>query len=116
MMPWWSWLLIWGGLTIVLFGMLAVMLWRLLLRGSAAAEELGALAAMVEILDASTERKADEKFQPAILEKLSAVEWRRHRARVAAVERRESRRQLRMARGRALLQVDPLSRRWFPGL
>ena len=112
-MPWWSWVVIWVVLVLALLGMLAFMAWRLFRKGVGVLEELDALAAKTELLDRAADVAEEQRRELAIL--VGAEERRRRRefVRAAAAERKSDRHDSRIARGKALVKVDPASREWF---
>ena len=112
-MPWWSWVVIWVVLVLALLGMLALMAWRLFRKGVAVLDELDALAATTELLDRAAEVAEEQRSELAILVGAEELRRRREFVRAAAAERKRERHEVRIARGRALVKVDPSSREWF---
>ena len=108
-MPWWSWILIWGGLVLALLAMLALLSWWLFRKAVAVMDELGQLADKTEALSRMSATLADEdavEFVPAVLlerrEVLAVSAARAHER----AERRRMRRENRLMRGRMLTRAD----------
>ncbi|MCU1423242.1 MAG: inosine 5-monophosphate dehydrogenase [Microbacteriaceae bacterium] len=112
-MPWWSWVVIWVVLVLALLGMLAWMAWRLFRKGVAVLDELDALAAKTELLDRAADVAEEQRRELAILVGADELRRRREFVRAAAAERKSDRHDARIARGKALVKVDPASREWF---
>ena len=113
-MPWWSWVLIWTGLVLVLLGMLAffaITLFRKAMRTLGALEDLGRAAELDPRAD-ETEPET-ERFTPAVFrsrrELLDAVRLRR-----AARARRRQRRRDRLFQRSKLSTYAPLNQRTEP--
>lgn len=105
-MPWWSWILIWGGLTLALFGMLAFLGWRLFRKVLTAMDEFGRLAEKAEMLGAMADELGEPARTPAMLRSRSEV-LAEHRRTVKARESRgHTRRENRAAQGRLLISAD----------
>ena len=109
-MPWWSWVLIWTGLVVLLLAVLAlgvVHLWR---KGSAAFDELERLQGLEREFDELVAERVTpfEPAEPALLRPYAAVAAEREEIALARAERREARREARLARGRALTKADPM--------
>jgi hypothetical protein len=105
-MPWWSWVLIWALLVLGLLGMLALFalwLFRKARTGFAALSELGD---KVAALEAASEEVARQPFRAAVLAPYDEVrEPHRLRADLRA-DRKRSRRERRLARGKLLTTAD----------
>ncbi|CAN5171546.1 hypothetical protein BH09ACT3_BH09ACT3_01300 [soil metagenome] len=114
MIPWWGWLLIWGGLALALLAVLAVSAWRLIRTLLGLFDDLGELAGKAELLDRAQDVADDQAVDLAIV--LGSVELRRRRddLRWAVRLRRAERRRARLNRARALIRVDARRREWFP--
>ncbi|NLT26346.1 MAG: hypothetical protein GXX90_06815 [Microbacteriaceae bacterium] len=109
-MPWWSWVLIWTGLVVLLLVVLAlgaIMLWR---KATAALDELERLEQVQHgFADLVGERVAPfAPAVPALLRPRAEVAAEHEAAVLARDERREARREARLARGRALTRADPM--------
>ncbi|WP_108251798.1 hypothetical protein [Planctomonas deserti] len=108
-MPWWSWILIWGGLVLALLAMLALMAWWLFRKAVAVMDELGRLAEKTEALSRMSATLAGDDtadFVPAVLrERREVVAAHSARARERQ-ERRLMRRENRILRGRMLTRAD----------
>ncbi|WP_150309046.1 hypothetical protein [Planctomonas psychrotolerans] len=101
-MPWWSWILIWGGLVLALLGMYAYLGVRLFRKATAALRELALLAEKTQLLSARSADVAGRDFTPAVLRDYPDVvdDYRR------VLDVREARRENRIARGRLLTSAD----------
>lgn len=108
-MPWWSWLVIWGGLGLALLGVLALSAWLLFRKFLVLVGDVDDLASRADVL---SEVDADDELarpELAVLSDIRLVRARRA-ARIARnQERRFARRERRLARGRAILAVDPMT-------
>ncbi len=108
-MPWWSWILIWGGLVLALLAMLALLSWWLFRKAVGVMEELGRLADKTDALSRMSDRLSDAdapEFVPAVLQERAEV-VAAHDARVRLrEERRHLRRERRILRGRMLTRAD----------
>jgi hypothetical protein len=112
-MPWWSWIVIWAVLVLVLLGMFALMAFRLFRKGVAVLGELDVLASKMQLLEGESDELGRQKERLAILAGVAYTRERRARVREAAMERRAARHDARIARGRALTKVDASTREWF---
>ncbi len=113
-MAWWAWVVIWVVLVLGLLAMLAAMAWRLFRKGMAVLDELDALASTTELLDRAVEVAGEQRRQLAILEGADEVRRRRREhVRAAAMERKRSRHDARIARGKALVKADASAGNWF---
>ena len=108
-MPWWSWILIWGGLVLALLAMLALLSWWLFRKAVGVMEELGRLAEKTEALGRMSDQladTADADVVPAVLRDRVEVSLE-HDARVhERAVRRRMRREKRIARGKMLTRAD----------
>jgi hypothetical protein len=108
-MPWWSWILIWGGLVLVLLAMLALLSWWLFRKAVAVMDELGQLADKTDALGRISDELAEADaapFVPSVLLQRTDVAAS-HRARVHEREERgRMRREKRITRGRMLTRAD----------
>jgi hypothetical protein len=105
-MPWWSWILIWGGLVLALIGMFVFLGWRLFRKATAALRELSRLADKTALLSAGADGLTDHSFTPAVLREHSDVVANHRRVADARASRREARRVKRFTRGRLLTSAD----------
>jgi len=107
-MPWWSWILIWGGLVLALLAMLALLSWWLFRKAVGVMEELGQLAEKTEALGRMSEQLAEDEpgFEPAVLRDRTLVSAEHHALVQERAERRFVRREKRLARGRMLTRAD----------
>jgi hypothetical protein len=101
-MHWWSWILIWLGLAILLVGTLAFFGWRLFRKGVAVVDELERLTDKVDLLQRNVDELSVEKPRNAILDGYSAVANRRDREAERRASMRQLRRDARLARGRLI--------------
>ena len=115
-MPWWSWVLIWGGLGLALLAMLALAAWWLFRKMMAVFGELEALAgkaALLENAQAQASGNANDTPQTlAVLDGLHAVRERHQALQDAADERRLARRQRRLDRAKLITNTDATQRMW----
>ncbi|KQM58541.1 hypothetical protein [Agreia sp. Leaf210] len=101
-MYWWSWILIWLALAILLVGTLVFFGWRLFKKGVAVVDELERLTDKVELLQRNVEELSIETPPNAILDGYSAVANRRDREKDRRATMRQLRRDTRMNRGRLI--------------
>ena len=109
-MPWWSWVLIWTGLVVLLLAVLgygAYWLWQKL---QAALTELERLEELRSEFEALAMERVPEYAprQVSLLRNLMAVRAEREAEAEAAEERREARRERKLARAHALTHADPM--------
>ncbi|WBM80342.1 hypothetical protein KIV56_02080 [Cryobacterium breve] len=107
-MPWWSWVLIWTGLVLVLLGMLAWFAVTLFRKLMALADAVGALGDLVGGLDADPAEETPPR-RPAIFADWSELALAVDLQRTARERHRQERRDRRIARGK-LLQHGPIVR------
>ncbi len=112
-MPWWSWLIIWGGLGLALVIVLAALTWWLFRKVMRVFAELETLASKAELLDTASDMLDAQRYTVAILQKRADVRDRRRLVRERSALRRGDRHDARLARARALTGVDANTRRWF---
>jgi type II secretory pathway component PulJ len=108
-MPWWSWILIWGGLVLALLAMLALMAWWLFRKAVGVMEELGQLAEKTELLSRMSDELADADaapFVPAVLLDRAGLAAQRSAYELAREQRRRARREKRITRARLLIRAD----------
>lgn len=109
-MPWWSWVLIWTGLVVLLLAVLivgALYLWRKLRAATVELERLSELES--EFADLVAQRVPE--YTPrrlALLRDRDEVRAERELAVEAADDRRSARRERKLARARALTHADPM--------
>jgi hypothetical protein len=106
-MHWWSWILIWLALALLLVGTLVFFGWRLFRKGVAVFEELERLTEKVELLQRNVEELSQETPPNAILDGYSVVANRRDREKQRRATMRQLRRDTRMQRGRLI--TSPLA-------
>jgi hypothetical protein len=111
-MPWWSWILIWAGLCLLLTAMLAMFALLLFRKVVAVFAALEALAALAGLLRDSGELLDDQRERLSILD-LVAIRRRRDQVREQALVRRQDRHDRRIARAKALIAVDASQQEWF---
>lgn len=105
-MPWWSWILIWAGLVLLLLGVIAAFAWMLFRKFLVMLAALGALAACTEVLARATSADRPQRAQPALLQDPHSVSERRELERDKRQARIDARRELRVMRGKLLLRAD----------
>lgn len=110
MMPWWSWILIWAGLVLVLLGVLAWCALRLYRKAMALAGEADELQTLLDELAARAEALAahEPPAENAVTRGAAAVERDRARIRAEIDERKRERHEARLARARRLISADPM--------
>lgn len=106
-MPWWSWLLIWLGLSLALLAMLAFFGYRLFVKAMTTLQALGDLTDKTELLSSQFNDDSEPVFHPAVFGPVReyAQNWEQRRARNATI--RHTRREARIRRGRLLVSADP---------
>ncbi|MET4782536.1 hypothetical protein [Glaciihabitans sp. UYNi722] len=112
-MPWWSWVIIWVGLSLAMLAMLGLMAWRLFKKLLGVFRELESLTEKAELLDAASEVLDDQQFERSILLKKSEVVARREYVRARSAERKENRHVARLDRARVITRLDASTRQWF---
>jgi hypothetical protein len=112
-MPWWSWVVIWVVLVLALLGMLAFFGWWLFKKGMVAFAAMSDLAAKLEVLDAASEAVSPWHFTPAMLRRRADVEEAHRTLADLRADRKQLRRDRRLARGKLLVTAD-LRKRTFP--
>lgn len=110
-MPWWSWVLIWSGLVLVLLGVLGLIAWSLAKKLLALQGELAHLSELLIELEARAEQlvTVSEPARPAIVRGREAVAAERRSLRRRLDIRRDARRAARIERGRMLTTADPMA-------
>ncbi|MCU1514321.1 MAG: hypothetical protein JWO10_1411 [Microbacteriaceae bacterium] len=112
-MPWWAWLVIWGGLSLVLIIVLASIAFVLFRKGFAVVAALGDLASSAEMLERAADVSKQQGVELAILAERNAVLRQREQVRTASATRSAIRHDARIARAKALTDEDASSREWF---
>jgi hypothetical protein len=101
-MHWWSWVLIWLALAILLIATLAYSGWRLFRKGVAVVDELERLTDKIDLLQRNVDELSLEAPRNAILDGYPAVATRRDREKDRRATMRQLRRDARMQRGRLI--------------
>jgi hypothetical protein len=106
-MPWWSWLVIWGGLVLLAIGTLGFLTYRIVIKLFSTLKALGELAEKAELLDARSQELAQEPHISAVFADASqkARDW--HAILGERRYRRQTRREARVQRGKLLTKADP---------
>lgn len=109
-MPWWSWILIWTGLVLVLLGVLALCAWWLFGKAKALGVELERLNELLAEFEARADAlvAAAEPSTSAILRGRDAVAAERRSLRRVIDRRKDERRAARLERGKLLTTADPM--------
>jgi hypothetical protein len=108
-MPWWSWILIWGGLVLALLAMLALLSWWLFRKAVGVMDELGQLAEKTEVLGRMSDELAaadGPDFVPAVVRDRRDVAVEHYGRVQERLTRRQTRREKRITRGRMLTRAD----------
>jgi len=113
-MPWWSWVLVWGGLCLFLVAMLAAFGWLLFRKLLAVFDALEALADLTGLLQVADDILTDQRQRLSILDR-DGIRRRRDKVREQAMVRRQDRHDNRIARAKALIAVDASKQDWFGG-
>lgn len=108
-MPWWSWVLIWTGLVLMLLGMLAWFGVTLFRKVMVLADAVGALGDLVGGLDPGPVAETKRPLRPAIFEDWNELALTVDLQRTARERRRQERRDRRIVRGK-LMQHGPIVR------
>lgn len=109
-MPWWSWVLIWTGLVILLLVVLGLAAWWLFRKFLALLGDVATLADRASLIDPSQAELV--RPQLAVLAEVSAVRAREDARRAHRTQRRESRRAARRARAARIIGVDAFRVQW----
>lgn len=112
-MPWWSWVIIWTLLVLVLLGMLVWFAVALFTKLMATMRALGELGEQLAALDARLDDLGEERFRPAIWADRAELALEIERGRAARQRSRQERRDARVARGKLIRQA-PTNQRMFP--
>ncbi|MDJ1370138.1 hypothetical protein [Gulosibacter molinativorax] len=109
-MPWWSWVLIWGGLVVLLLAVLVVggfWLWRKLAAVMPEIDRLGLI--QQELADLAEQSTVPyEPRKTAVLRPAYAVAAEREAFLEAREDRRDARRERKLERANALIHADPM--------
>jgi len=109
-MPWWSWVLIWVGLALLLLGVLAACGWMLFKKTMTAFHALGELADKTERLGAASDELREERFVPSVLKPRAEVSEAYSSLQQVRQTRKDDRHEARLARGRLLTSADATRR------
>lgn len=108
-MPWWSWVLIWVGLVLILLSVLGTLGYWLFKKAVLLQGELASLEVLLEAFEKRAQTLVS--FTPprsnAIVRGLREVQVERGALREALDETKEQRREQRLQRGRDLTTADP---------
>ncbi|WP_424465535.1 hypothetical protein [Pseudoclavibacter helvolus] len=108
-MPWWSWILIWVGLVLILLGVLGALGYWLFRKAVLLQGELASLEVLLEAFEQRAQTLVS--FTPprsnAIVRGLREVQVERGALREALDEHKAQRREERLERGRVLTTADP---------
>ncbi len=110
MMPWWSWVLIWAGLVIVLLLVLGLAAWWLFRKFLTLLDDVSTLADRAALIDPEDAELI--RPQLAVLAEVSAVRAREDARREHRAERKQRRHETRMARAHRIASVDASQVRW----
>jgi hypothetical protein len=111
--PWWSWVIIWTVLVLLLFGMLAWFAVVLFKKLMATLHAVGELGDQLAALDTRLDDLGRERFRPAIWADRAALARDIERRRALRMRRRQEKQDARVARGKLIRQA-PLNQRTFP--
>lgn len=110
-MPWWSWLLIWGGLVLALLGMLAYFGVTLFRKTVATAQELGELTDALGVLDAQLDELAPDRTPSAVFRDRAELGLIVEQNKLSRILHRQQRHDARLARGKLLVRS---TENWTP--
>ncbi|NYF10648.1 hypothetical protein HDC94_001804 [Leifsonia sp. AK011] len=110
MMPWWSWVLIWTGLVVLLLVVLGLAVWWLFRKFLVLLDDVASLADRASLIDPPDAELV--RPQLAILAEVSAIHAREDARRTHRAQRRESRRAARLARAARITAVDASRVQW----
>ena len=105
-MPWWSWVLIWVFLVLLLLGTVAFLGWRLFKKAMRAFDALGELSDKTALLGDASRDLEPESFVPSILRPMVDVREEVAARRRRSADKRQLRRENRLAKGRVLVSAD----------
>lgn len=106
-MPWWSWILIWGGLGLALLGMLVFFAIRLFRKAMATAGALEELATKTQLLMERSDEVQHLPMRASVFEPASVPATRVAEGRARRAETRQRRRDSRIRQARLLAKADP---------
>lgn len=106
-MPWWSWVVIWGGLVLLLIGVLGFLTYRIVIKLFSTLGALGELAEKAELLETNAQNLADEAQVSAVFSSASQQAAARRAILSERRFRRQTRREARVQRGKLLVKADP---------
>jgi hypothetical protein len=112
-MPWWSWIVIWGGMVLLAVALLAWIAYRLFRKLMTAVGALGDLADQVSTLGDTVEVIDPQRFRPAIFTNRDALAQGVEADRANRLQARQLRRDRLITRGK-LLQRAPVNQRTPP--
>ena len=108
MIPWWGWLALWVSLVLALLVVLALSAWLLFRKFVRMLDDFGHLAESTIVFD-GVDSTAAERRPIAILEPYAEIVDRFSSRRQRTSLRRANRARRRIARGTAIIAVDPLT-------
>ncbi len=107
-MTWWSWILIWGGLTLALIAMVALIAWWLFRKFMTLLDDLGELADRSAALDPADAERAPLPI--AVLAEPRDIQEREAKRKHHRTESRRARHAARIDRARAITRLDPTAK------
>lgn len=110
MMPWWSWVLIWSGLGVILLVTLGLFAWWLFRKFLVLLDDLAGLADRASLLETADSELV--RPQLAVLAEVREVQARESARRFHRTERRRLRRQSRLDRARRITSADASAIQW----
>jgi len=110
MMPWWSWVLLWTGLVLLLLVVLGLSAWWLFRKFLVLLDDVATLADRASLIDPAEAQLARPEL--AILAEVSAIRAREDARRTHRAQRRERRRAARWARAERIASVDASRTQW----
>ena len=111
MIAWWGWVLIWLALVLLLLGMLAFFVWRLVKRFFVVLADAEQLMAKSELLESAAEIE-DRRPLNAILQDSAEVRRRFHARMDRRANRKHARRQARIQRAKMITTADIDLKEW----
>lgn len=109
-MSWWSWILIWAGLVLLLVGVLLFFGWRLFRKGQALLRETGELTAKMNRLAEFADVDPEKRPRSSLFADYEQVRHRRENRRERRHERVADRRAARIRRGKLLVHRNPIAK------
>ena len=110
MMPWWSWVLIWTGLVVLLLVVLGLAAWWLFRKFLVLLDDVATLADRASLIDPPEAELV--RPQLSVLAEVSAIRAREDARRAHRAQRRERRRAARWARAERIASVDASRVQW----